>query len=810
MPNPKPASLGHLLRQLRLRAALSQELAARAGISARAISDLERGQRASARFETVRLLADALDLSPEDRALLTQTAQSPMIEITLQQPLATPRSHWLLPASRPPLVGRRREVEELVCELTSGDTRLVTLTGPGGVGKTRLAMAVATGAAERFAGAVAWVDLSALLDPGAVIARIASILGVVDSTTQSPAEGLARHLADGRFLLVLDNFEQVIDAAPAISELLAMTPSLTLLVTSRAPLRVSPEIEHPVTPLALPAPDAATRDISDVEAVRLFVERARAVHHDFVLTCENSEAVARICRRLDGLPLAIELAASRSNVLSPQMLLERLEQRLPLLTRGSRDAPRRQQTMADTIAWSYNLLSPEAQKLFRRLAVFVGGFTLDTVEWLAEIDRVDDLAAIDALANLTDNNLVTRGHDSRDGMRFTMLETIREYGIAQLIECRELQEAHDQLAGYCRSLARYGDGIPSCIVPEPWVAMVDRERDNIRAAYHHLAAADDSGRIFEFATAFGHYLYNRGPIDEAWSWFERAIDPPVSEPTVRLQGLYWASHLSSHLGMTDRASCFANEALEIAHAIGDIGWRAAIVHCQAMIELLRGNKAHAEAHFNEELRLWKQAGVEGLSGFALMFLGVFAFEQGHLTRAHALEDRADEIFTGMGGIAWLALTQWYRGWFSVSEGHYTDAAMHFSQSLRLAHQQKATMIEHMGLVGLGAVASESALHETAARLIGAADRSLERTGQHLGGSIKELYDRTASTSQSLIGRAAFDEAREIGATFDHAEVMRSAETITRAAAERALDRATGDRVGNADSSPTLRPQLAAD
>jgi predicted ATPase len=581
-----------------------------------------------------------------------------------------------------------------------------------------------------------------------------------------------------------------------------------VLTTSRARLRVSAEREYPVAPLTLSAPDATIRDIQEIDAVRLFVERARAVQRDFVLTAENAEAVARICRRLDGLPLAIELAASRANVLSPQLLLDRLEQCLPLLTRGSRDAPRRQQTMADTIAWSYNLLDPDAQWLFRRLTVFVGGFTLDTVEWLVARHPADGVGAIDALATLTDNNLVVRTSDSPDGMRFSMFETIREYGIAQLIERRELRAAHDLLAGYCRSHAIHGDGIPNCIVPEPWVAMVDRERGNIRAAYHHLAADDDREGLFEFATAFGHYLYNRGPADEAWSWFEQALDAPVPRPEVRLQGLYWASHLSSHLGMTETADRLANEALATAEALGDTGWRAAIVHCLAMIRVKCGEAEQAEALFDEELRLWEQAGVQGLSGFALMFLGVFAFEQGDFTKARALEDKADEILAGMGGIGWLASIRWIRGRFSITEGRCAEAAMHFSDSVRIASEQKASMIQHLGLVGLAVVASNIASHEAAGRLIGAADRSLEQTGQHLGGAVKELYDRAAAASRSAIGPAAFAAACKLGAASGPAEWLRDGEAIARAAADRERRDEAGTRTVEPCHRRALRPLAA--
>ena len=811
MPVPEPSPLGRLVRRLRLRAALSQEeLAARSGVSARAISDLERGQRRTARFETVRMLADGLELSPEDRAQLTQTAQAPLIEITLRPPLAAPRSGRPLPSSATPLVGREREVAEVVNELVAGRARLVTLTGAGGVGKTRLAQAVASEVAARFPGGVGWVDLAPVPDPGAVVAAIADGLGVVEGPPQPGIDALRRHLASRPFLLVLDNFERVVEAASAVSDLLAAVPSLTVLVTSRTPLRVSAEVAYPVGPLSLPASDAATQEIQSAEAVRLFVERARAVRRDFVLTPENGEAVARICRRLDGLPLAIELAAARANVLPPPMLLERLEPRLPLLTRGPRDAPRRQQTMADAIAWSYDLLDPDARWLFRRLSVFVGGFTLDTVEWLAAAHRMGGTGALDALATLADNSLVVRAADAEDGARFTLFETIREYGIARLVEREELREAHGLLAGYCRSVARHGDGIPNCIVPEPWVAMVDRERANIRAAYHLLATANDRERAFEFATAFGHYLYNRGPLDEAWSWFGSLLDAPSSQPTIRLQGLYWASHLSLHLGMTETAGRLATEALAVAERLGDTGWRASIVHCLALVRMNLGEPEQAEALFDEELRLWEQAGVRGLSGFALMLLGVLAFERGDLPRAHALEDRADEILAAMGGTGWLAMTRWFRGRFASAGGHHSAAAAHFADSVRFAHDQKATLLEHLGLVGLASVAADAALPETAARLIGAADASLERTGQPLSGSAKDLYDRSTSASRSAIGGAAFAAARESGSASDRDEWLRLGEAVRRAAAK--PDRGHGPSGRRTDPKPgqAFSPHAAAD
>ncbi len=788
MPIPAPEPLGPLIRRLRLRAGLSQDgLADRSGVSARAISDLERGQRASARFETVGLLADALALSTEDRTQLIWAAQSPLIDITLRLPVAAPLVRRALPAPQTALVGRAREVAELAGELTAGPARLVPLTGPGGVGKTRLALAAAASAEAGFPGGVAWIDLSPVVDPDAVVVAISHGLGIIESTTQSLIDGLRNLVGEQRFLLVLDNFEQVIVAAPAVSALLAAAPSLTVLVTSRSPLRVLAEIEYPVAPLALPAPDTTTRDVRDIESVRLFVERARAVQRDFVLTPENGEVVTRICRRLDGLPLAIELAASWVNVLPPRGLLERLEQRLPLLSRAACDAPLRQQTMSNTIAWSYHLLDPDSQWLFRLLSVFVGGFTVDTVEWAMGSRGSNGVAAIDTLAALVESSLVFRVPDSSDAARFTMFETIREYGIAQLIARQELREAHHLLASYCRGLSRYGDGIPTCVVPAPWLVMVDQERGNIRAAYRYLARSHDPERLLEFTAAFGHYLYLRGPLQEAWAWFERALDAAAPQSTpLRLQGLYWGSHLASHMKLTERAIRLGDEALRIAEELGDSSWRAATIHCLAVIHDGCGQFGHAAALFEEELRLWNEAGVRGLSGFALMFLGSYAFEQGDLAKARRLEEQAAVIFDEMGGLGWVAKTTWLRGLFAVSDGDLPDAATSFLESLRISLSQQTSMIHDKGLVGLAFVASELSCHETAGQLIGATESCLETTGQHFGRHERSLYDRAIATSQSAIGTTAFNAARELGGASGYVEWLRSGEAIARAAVDRPL------------------------
>ncbi len=373
----------HQLRRLRLAAGLSQEsLAERAGLSARGISDLERGLRTVPRAETVRMLADGLGLSGEDRAALFAAALP-----APDRPAAATTDRPALPRPPTPLVGREKEVTAVLALLSAPDVRLVTMTGPGGVGKTRLALEVAAAYADEVADVVWFVPLAAVRDPALVTAALAGRLGVREHGRQPLLDLVVSHLRAHRALLVLDNVEQVVDAAAGlVSDLLAGCPELQVLATSRVRLRLRSEREFAVAPLAVPPRPARGRvlpplpRLSAIPAVRLFVDQARAADSSFTLTDANAAAVVEVVRRLDGLPLAIELAAAWTKVLPPSALVARLGLRLPLLTGGPRDLPARLQTMRDAVAWSYDLLSPEQQVLFQRLAVFSGGCTLDAAE----------------------------------------------------------------------------------------------------------------------------------------------------------------------------------------------------------------------------------------------------------------------------------------------------------------------------------------------------------------------------------------------------------------------------------------------
>ncbi|HUG14430.1 MAG TPA: NB-ARC domain-containing protein, partial [Thermomicrobiales bacterium] len=365
-----------------------------------------------------------------------------------------------LPTSLSSFVGREAEIDQIARLLET--VRLLTLTGPGGVGKTRLALAVANAAAvkDTYRDGVTVISLASVADPALVGSAIETVFGLSERGGRAPAEVVAAHLAGKELLLVLDNFEQVVDAAPLVADLLRACPSLTALVTSRVSLKVSGEQELIVQPLALPNPDspASTEQLLEYEAIALFEQRARESRIDFEITADNGQTVAEICRRLDGLPLAIELAAARVKLLPPSSLLGRLDRRLPLLTGGSRDLPARQQTMRDTIAWSYDLLDAAEQRLFRQLSVFTGGWTLEAAEAICQVDA-DGPDVLDGLASLADKSLLRRAapSDQLNAGRFGLLETVREYGLEKLDQSTEATLIHDRHAMYFAALAERVD-----------------------------------------------------------------------------------------------------------------------------------------------------------------------------------------------------------------------------------------------------------------------------------------------------------------------------------------------------------------
>jgi predicted ATPase/class 3 adenylate cyclase/DNA-binding CsgD family transcriptional regulator len=483
--------------------------------------------------------------------------------------LSVPRHPTNLTIPPTALIGRMEEMAAVLQLLESGVARLVTLTGPGGTGKTRLAMEIGARALDRYPDGVFFIDLTALIDPSLVVPTIAATLGVREAVGQLLLQTLSGYLAAKRILLLLDNCEQVLAAAADVATLLAASPGLAILATSRAALHIRGEHEFPLLPLPLPAVDRlpSLDVLALVPAVALFVDRASASLPAFALTSENALAVAGICRRLDGLPLAIELAAARVKALPPAALLTRLEQRLPLLTGGGRDLPARQRTMRDAIAWSYDLLSPEEQALFRRLAVFAGGFTLEAAEAVAGAEVEGDV--LDGVVALIEQSLL-RSIPGLDGEpRYQMLETVREFTLDRLDESGEAEAIRERHAAFVLAFTEaVGPGLYGADV----VSMTRQaaELPNLQAA---AAWALDRGRadiVLRLATAAHVFLYLRGNPNEAERWLDRALAMPGSvEPATRGDALYAAAALARLRGDLERAATLANEALALARATGD-------------------------------------------------------------------------------------------------------------------------------------------------------------------------------------------------------------------------------------------------
>ncbi|MDQ3809955.1 MAG: helix-turn-helix domain-containing protein, partial [Chloroflexota bacterium] len=498
------ATFSERLRHFRLRAGLSQvDLAERANLSPAAVATLERGVRSSPYPRTVDALATALNLPSEERAALIAAAHpSPRAGQARAGPPEQPVVQVpQLPVWLTSFVGRDVEVEavRVLLHPTGSAVRLLTLLGPAGVGKTRLAVAVAAAVEDAYPDGVAFVDLAPLSDQRLVPATMARALHLRESGERSARELLLDYLRSRQMLLVLDNFEHLPGAAPLLAELLAGCPELALLVTSRAALRLRGEQRFLVPPL--PAPTDAPVSVQALvaaPAVRLFVERAQAVAPDFVVDATNAGAVAAICRRLDGLPLAIELAAARTRLLQPRAMLARLGRRLPLLTGGERDLPTRQRTLSAAIEWSYDLLDQPEQTLFRRLAVFVGGCTLDALETVcgrADAGEWADPATqalsarpsaawptpavdvLDGVASLVDNSLLRQDHRADGEARFALLETIREYALERLQASGEADALRRRHADYYLALAE--EAAPRIVGPEQvtWLDRLEAEQD---------------------------------------------------------------------------------------------------------------------------------------------------------------------------------------------------------------------------------------------------------------------------------------------------------------------------------------------
>ena len=572
-----------------------------------------------------------------------------------------------IPVQRTGFVGREKEIAAAKELLLRQDVRLVTITGPGGIGKTRLGVEVASGLVDRFPGGIHFVPLSPLRDPGLVASAIVQTLGIGEAGGQSPLEILQKNLEDSLrapMLFVLDNFEHLAQAAPTVAELLVMGPNLKILVTSRSALHLYGEHEFPVPPLALPdarsLPPVAV--LSQYPAVALFVQRAIAVKPDFELNRENALAVAEICARLDGLPLAIELAAARVKVLSLASIGTRLASRLQLLTGGSRDLPQRQQTLRAAIDWSYDLLNADEQKLFRRLSVFVGGCTLEGAEAVCDTKGDLGLDLLDGMASMVDKSLLQQVEQANGESRFMMLETIREYAREKLEASQEEASTKRAHAAYCLVLAEEEAKGQSGAEGAEWLERFGLEHDNFRASLEWLAATGDAEWGLRLGAALFRFWEAREYLAEGRGWLDKLLKlAGAASPTkARVRALFAAGVLASEQGDYTSAGVLLRESLDIARKLRDTQGVAVSLNAMAVIAQDQDDLAVAHSLFEESLAVWRELGDQKAAARSLSNVANVAKLQGDYDRARSLYAECLSIFERVGdrtGVAWSLNSQ---------------------------------------------------------------------------------------------------------------------------------------------------------
>jgi len=670
-----------------------------------------------------------------------------------------------LPAQLTSFIGRAQELAD-VSGLVARE-RLVTLTGPGGSGKTRIAVAAADRLLPRFADGVFFVPLALVDDPERVPASIASALELHESPERPILEVVQDHIRDKTLLLVTDNFEHVVGAASVVSGLLEHAPQLSVLATSRELLRIQGEREYPVEPLPVPA---ATNDLTELEAntcIQLFVDRAEAVRPGFRLSPENAAAIADICRRVDGLPLAVELAAARVRILSPAELLVRLDSRLAELRGGARDLPERQRTLRATIDWSHGLLQPAEQRLFGRLAVFAGGWMRQAAEAICAGDL--GIEVLEGLESLVDKSLVTRMTGDGDAIRFTMLETIREYALERLEASGEAAIVRSQHAGFFRDLAESAE--PHLTGPESaqWLGQVTAEVPNFRAALRWALDSPDAAALENglfTAGALWRYWQLTGSLREAANWFEQLLGRaggggPIAARAKALQGAggiaYWQNDLA-------RSRQFYEEAVALYRQLDDRAGLANALNDLAYLPMLQGEIPLAQQLFTEARDVFRDLGDEWHTALAEMNIASTNFFVGDYDAARQTIEAVVPIIRERGDRFWLTEAVTGLGQLEQLTGRNAAARGHYAESLQLALEEGTIPQVAMVLEPLSNLDSSEGNHRRAVELWAAAQAIKERVG---GGAPSEMMQTVDPGPAALaaIGPEAVSTAQERGQSF---------------------------------------------